>query len=142
MKCGQLNLQGSNMNRKSSAGFTLIELMIVIMIIGILAAIAMPSYFSKVTATKRTDAQITLVNNAQALERCFTEFNDYANANCVIAATSPQNHYAITVVRATTTFTLTAAPNATQTDPVCLNLTLTNTGVRGVTGSGTVAECW
>lgn len=123
-------------------GFSLIELMVVIVIVGILASIAFPSYVNQVTATKRSDGQITLLNNAQALERCFTEFNSYLNANCTFDATTPNGHYAITVARAATTFTFTATPNASQTDPLCANLTLSNTGVQGISGSGTVAECW
>ncbi len=131
------------LNRGKSAGFSLIELMIVVVIIGVLAAIAMPSYVSQVTEAKRSDGQIALMNAAQDLERCFSEFNAYNNANCTFAAASPEGHYAIsTPVRTATTFTLQATPNASQTDALCLNLTLTNTGVQGESGSGTVADCW
>ena len=131
------------LNRKSSAGFTLVELMIVIVIIGILASVAYPSYLNQVTAAKRSDGQVALMNASQDLERCFTEYNAYNNANCTFDATSPEGHYAITrTVNAATNFTLQAAPNASQTDPLCANLTLTSTGVQGKSGTGTVAECW
>lgn len=131
-------------NRKRAAGFTLIELMIVVLIIGILGAIAYPSYVSQVTEAKRSDGQIGLMNAVQDLEGCFTEYNAYNNANCAFNAASPKGHYAIArTVSTATTFTLQATPNASQTDPFCLNLTLTNTGVQGRTGnSPTVAECW
>lgn len=130
------------MNIKQARGFTLIELMIVVVILGILAAIAYPSYVSQVTKAKRSDGQIALMENAQALERCFSQFNAYNNANCTITAASPEGHYAITVARTATTFTLTATPQASQTDPVCANFTLTNVGVQGISGTGTVAACW
>jgi len=134
------------MNRKLNitkpAGFSLIELMIVVVIIGILAAIGYPSYISQVTKAKRSDGTIALMNASQSLERCFTEYNAYNHANCAFAAASPEGHYAITVARTATTFTLTATPQATQTDPLCVNLTLTHAGVQGESGTGTVADCW
>ncbi len=130
-------------SRASSAGFTLLELMIVIVIIGILASIAYPSYVSQVTKAKRPDGPRGLMNVSQSLERCFTEYNSYNHANCTFAATSPEGHYTITVARTSTTFTLTATPqSATHNDPVCADLTLTHTGVQGTSGTGTVDDCW
>lgn len=128
--------------QKRSAGFTLIELMIVVVIIGILASIAIPSYMDQVTATKRSDGKAALLTAAQSLESCFTQYNAYNHANCNFTAASPEGHYAVAVARTATTFTLTATPQATQTDPVCANFTLTNVGVQGISGTGTVANCW
>lgn len=54
-------------------GFTLIELMIVVAIIGILAAIAFPSYQNYVTKTRRADAQAALTGFATAMERYYTD---------------------------------------------------------------------
>jgi len=129
-------------NIKSKKGFTLIELMIVIVIIGILAAIGYPSYIDQVTKTKRSDGKVALMTAAQSLESCFTEYNAYDDANCAFAATSPEGHYAITIADAATTFTLTATPQASQADPVCANFTFTNAGVQGFSGTGTAAQCW
>ncbi|SEA47843.1 type IV pilin protein [Microbulbifer marinus] len=61
-------------------GFTLIELMIVVAIVAILAAVAWPSYQNQVRSTNRADAQGALLGLAQAMERHFTENGTYAGA--------------------------------------------------------------
>jgi len=129
--------------KKLSTGFSLIELMIAVVIVGILAAVAFPSYVSHVTESKRSDGQISLLETAQTLERCFTEYNAYNNANCTFPALSRAQHYDIArTVSTPTTFTLQATPRASQTDPLCEALTLTHTGVKGESGSGTLDDCW
>ncbi|WP_158007602.1 type IV pilin protein [Marinobacter sp. X15-166B] len=71
-----------------SAGFTLIELMIVVAIIGIIAAIAYPSYQEQVRSTRRADAQGALVSFANAMERFYTQNNSYIGADGGAAAIS------------------------------------------------------
>ncbi len=129
-------------------GFTLIELMIVVAIVGILAAIAYPSYTNYVRKANRTDARATLLQVAQTLERCYTQYSAYNNANCTVAnggtVNTPEGLYTIGVVSAATTYTLTATPVAGRVqagDARCTTLTLTHAGVRGATGTAT-AECW
>jgi len=126
-------------------GVTLIELMIVIVVVGILAAIAYPSYQEQVRKTRRTDGQAALLDVAQKLERCFTRFNRYNSADCAVHAdltdgdgiTTPEGWYTITNTNVgARTFTLSAAPQGAQTADSCGTLTLTHTGVRSP------ANCW
>ncbi|HHJ80720.1 MAG TPA: prepilin-type N-terminal cleavage/methylation domain-containing protein [Candidatus Tenderia electrophaga] len=65
------------MNRKKSTGFTLVELMIVVAIIGIIAAIAYPSYQDQVRKSKRTDGHSKVMDAMARQERYFSENNTY-----------------------------------------------------------------
>lgn len=133
------------LSREGSRGITLIELMIVMAIVGILASIAYPSYRENVNSGRRADGQGALVNVAQRLERCFTQFNAYNSANCGVAfpIDSPEGFYSITAPTLTaTTFTLSAAPQGAQTgDTRCGTLTLTHSGARNASGTQP-DRCW
>jgi len=78
---------------KGQRGFTLIELMIVLVIIGIVASIAYPSYTRYVQNSVRTDAHAGLMQAASELERCYTR--SYTYSDCPINNTSPENNYKI-----------------------------------------------
>ena len=64
----------------SSKGFSLIELMVVIVIVSLLAMIAIPSYNTSVAKARRADAQSSLSNFANTMERYFTENGTYLGA--------------------------------------------------------------
>ncbi len=139
------------MNIKKEIGFTLIELMIVLVIITIIASVAIPSYQGSITKTRRAEGKALLLEGAQAQEINFTEYNQYAVDISVntpptkraIQTSSDNGYYTMTISGATATaFTLTAAPQAPHIDPLCGSLTINHLGVKGITGSGTVAACW
>ena len=135
-------------------GFTLIELMIVVVIIAILASIAYPSYTQFVRRSARAEAKSALLENAQFLERNFTTANSYAKdsaGNDIDDSKLPRGgnaRYDISVnvnVATPTVFSLTAAPVAggPSAGDACGTLTLNQQGAKGVSG-GTLsaAECW
>ena len=133
--------------RKTNLGMTLMELLVVMAVIGLLAAIAIPSYRSYVMRANRADAKTALLAAAGSLERCFTRFNSYAEADgcAVVFPVNSSNHnYEITATTQTSiAYELTATPLAGQVgDTDCGNFTLDNANARGVSGSRTWQDCW
>lgn len=131
---------------KHATGFTLIELMITVAIVGILAAIAYPSYADFVERGRRNDAKAVLLEAAQYMERVFTERRSYASASLPTSlAQSPREGaawYNLTVAVAATTYTLTAAPKSGWTPKLCGSLSLNQLGTKGVSTSDSLSDCW
>lgn len=133
------------MNQKQKhnmSGFTLVELMIVVAIIGIIATIAVPSYQAQMRETRRSDAHNALLRLAGLQERYYLQNNSYApdigtlNPPNVV---SEEGFYNLSAAGDASTFTVTAtaAPGEAQVDDVgCTVINLTQAGQK------TPANCW
>ena len=132
--------------RSRNRGVTLMELMTVMVIIGILSAIAIPSYRGYTIRANRSDGKAAAFAMAGALERCFTRFNAYNNAGCSVTITnvpSTEGKYLVSANVLATTFLVSAVPQGTQaSDTGCGTLGITQANVRSKTGTQTVSECW
>jgi type IV pilus assembly protein PilE len=133
--------------RNYSRGVTLMELIVVMAIVGLLAAIAIPTYRQYAIRANRADAKAALLSAAGALERCFTQFNSYDAADgcaVVFPVGSTNGNYQISAPTQTAiAFALTATPQGRQIeDTDCGNFTLNSANVRGVSGTKTAQQCW
>lgn len=126
------------------AGFTLIELMIVVAIVAILAAIAYPSYTHYIIKTRRSAAKACLSEYANYMERFYTTNLTYVAApnpglDCESAAQTGNYYGYVSSNLAAGTYTLTATPQGAQTaDTECGALGINQAGAR--TASATT--CW
>jgi type IV pilus assembly protein PilE len=147
------------MNTQNNArGFTLIEVMIVVVIVAILAAIAFPSYQENVRRGRRADAQSVLLQAAQWMERYYSQNNRYttaangttntafANSGLTTSGNAGATYYNIdlaTVEDNTFTLTATRTEGGVQANDACGDFSITNTGAKTVArNTKNLAECW
>lgn len=142
------------MRSSNQHGFTLMEMLIVVAIMGVLASIALPAYQNSVLRSSRADAKTELLQVASDQERYFSNFNTYVNdatpLNTPVVGgrnrTTQNGFYSISVAACGTgtianCFVATATAQGDQADDSCATLTISNTGARGATGD-TTEECW
>jgi len=131
---------------RRDAGFTLIELMIVVVIIAILAAIAMNSYRQYILRGNRTSATRALQDLTSREENYYFSNNTYASTLSSLGATGSMAgpYYTVVVPAASATnYTVQATAIGTQVqDTACLSFQLKRAGTQTSTGSGTSATCW
>ncbi|WP_199139707.1 type IV pilin protein [Delftia sp. ASV31] len=138
------------MKPQRASGFTLIEVMIVVAIIGILSAIALPSYNTYVLRGYRSEGKAALMQAAQWLERSATATGTYplTAAFPTSLTTIPSGRYTVGITSTDgASYTLTATAQGAQTKDKCGNLTLNQAGVRGANGkkqgeTGYDPDCW
>lgn len=148
----------------AARGFTLIELMITVVIVGVLASLAYPSYIEYVARGHRTQLKSQMVAAQQWMERYYSEryfYGDNANATANTAfgnqgfSQSPTSGegaarytLGVTVANSGQTYTITATRTGTMANDRCDNPTVTNTGVKGIKDKSSaqaaslVADCW
>lgn len=147
-----MRMTGFNRSRKRNLGMTLIELMVVVGIVALLAAIALPGFNRQVMKGRRTDGHNLLMRIAAEQERYYTSFNRYTAdlssappAGLGMGASDSEHGYytvAAVVGAGAQTFTLTATPNDNQVDDTCGSLTLGNSDAKGFSGDETNGVCW
>ncbi|MEJ1965719.1 MAG: type IV pilin protein [Gammaproteobacteria bacterium] len=149
-------MQTRETTRGSQAGVTLMELLTVMVVIGILAAIAVPSYRSYLLRANRADAKSALLEVRVAQEKYFLQNNKYTDkvtdappTGLGMSGSTTHGYYAISIPTLGTgaqSYTAKATPiaGAGQTDDKkCDSFTLSDTGVRGITGTSPDSDsCW
>ncbi len=138
-------------NGRSQQGFTLVELMVAIVIVGILAAIAYPSYVQYTVRSKRAAAEGFVMGLANRQEQYMLNARQYATTLAELGVTVPEDvsrNYTITepipVTTTPPTYTITAVPIGGQAanDTKCGSVSINQAGTKGASGTGTAAECW
>jgi type IV pilus assembly protein PilE len=145
MKCKTVN---SRSRCPVSGGFTLMELMVTVAIVGILAAVALPSYTSYIVKANRSAAASFLLQLANKEEQYLLDARQYTGTVTDLLAIPSEvsKNYSVSITPETAPprYTITATPTGSQAtrDTKCGNLTLKQDGTKGISGTGAVADCW
>ena len=144
-----------NNSKQKTGGFSLVEVIVVLVILGVLSAIAIPSYSRYLVDSRRIDAKTSLADLAARLEQHYTETNDYSSATIATGdavtdimdtASTSEGHYTLSISAATAgTYTIKAtrvSDGLQSGDGTCGDFTLNSIGVQGITGSGAADDCW
>ncbi|MCJ8204965.1 type IV pilin protein [Pseudomonas sp. RGM2987] len=131
--------------RRSNRGFTLIEIIVVIAIIGILVTVGYPSLTEYMKKGRRTEIAGLLSEQAQILERYYSKNNSYTNA--VTGLSNGNDFYTINRTLADQSFTLTAVrkTGSSMATDKCGDFTINNTGARSMINAAaglTAKDCW
>ncbi len=137
------------MKRLSHRGFTLIELMIAVVVIGLLSAVAYPSYQQQVAKGRRTDAKQSLLELSQRMERYYTERGTYVGAalgaSGLYPAVTSGGFYDLSITAQTLDgFTVRASPRGSQVGDVCASFLYNQIGDQTVSTDASLSavKCW
>lgn len=128
-------------------GFSLLELLITISIVGTLSAICIPVYSQHIAHAKRVEAEITLQKLAVALEQYFTIHNSYSDADLQKLGFTENTNTRYQFVLSSMTndgYVVSAIPSAKQAekDLACETLSLNSIGEKKISGNGSIEDCW
>ena len=133
------------MNLKKRGGFTLLEVIIVIIIVGVLASLALPRFFSTVEYSRATEAMQAIATVRQSMERCYLMRVSYTgpcatfgNLDVEDPNTTPASHFTYAITSAATSYTVTATRNTRDGGNTASTVFLNFTGTainKGGTGA-------
>ncbi|MBU2885206.1 type IV pilin protein [Gilvimarinus agarilyticus] len=131
---------------QKNKGFTLIEMLIVVAILGIIGAIAYPSYLDSVRKSNRADAKATLNDRVQQMHRCYSRDFDFTDCSTVGTEDSAEGLYSITVAIADggQSFEATATPKSgtpQEKDSDCQEFSINNLGEKDASPDS-AGRCW